>query len=573
MNYLAAAFDYDGTLASDGQVFESTVKSLQKIKDSGRKLLMVTGRELEDLFRVFPQYEMFDLLVVENGALLYNPATKTERKLAEDVSQDLIEELKRRKVHPVNFGRCIVSTWTPSVQETIDAIQTLGLELQIIFNKGSVMILPGGCNKGTGLTEALVELGLSPHNVVGAGDAENDHAFLSLCQVSVAVANALPSLKDRADIVTVADHGAGVEEMVEMLLKDEFASVKIDRHAIVLGEDAEGQEVSCPSLGTGILIAGPSGGGKSSATLGILDTLSQGDYQFVLIDPEGDYEAFDKAVVLGDAKRAPRAEEVLQLLKNPQANAIVNLLGLQLEDRPGFFSALLPRLQEMRADFGRPHWIVIDEAHHLLPKDWKPAKSLVPQELKGMILITVHPGLVSPEILQDIDIVLAISEQPEKTIQEFAAVLGKADPDVPNTVLEPGQSVMWQPKPDAPKAPKLVNLKLSSLERRRHRRKYAEGELPEDRSFYFTGPHKLNLRAQNLITFRQLAEGLDDETWLYHLERKEYSEWFKTMIKDDELAEVAEECEADDGKLSPQESRGRILEAIEQRYTAPAESK
>lgn len=570
MNYLAAAFDYDGTLASDGRVFESTIKALQKVKDSGRKLLMVTGRELDDLFRVFPEYEMFDLLVVENGALLYNPATKQERKLAEDASQDLIEELKRRKVHPVNHGRCIVSTWTPSQQDAIEAIQKLGLELQIIFNKKSLMILPSGCNKGTGLNEAIAELGLSAHNVVGAGDAENDHAFLSLCQVSVAVANALPALKDRADIITSGDHGAGVEEMIEMLIKDEFSSLQLPRQELVLGHNAKKQEVKCPALGTSFLIAGPSGGGKSSATLGILDTLSQADYQFCLVDPEGDYEAFDKAVVLGDAKRAPRAEEVLQLLRNPNSNAIVNLLGLKLEDRPGFFSALLPRLQEMRAEFGRPHWIVIDEAHHLLPKDWKPAKSLVPQELEGLILITVHPRLVSPEILQDIDMVFAISEEPNRTIEDFAKTIKEETPTVENVELEPGQSIMWRPRKDT--EPELVNLTLSTIERRRHRRKYAEGELPEDRSFYFTGPHKLNLRAQNLITFRQLAEGLDDETWLYHLERRDYSKWFKRMIKDDELAKIAQEIESAD-KLSPKESRGRILDAIEQRYTAPAETK
>ncbi|MDZ4836853.1 MAG: HAD-IIB family hydrolase [Candidatus Melainabacteria bacterium] len=571
LNYLAAAFDYDGTLASDGRVFESTITALQKIKDSGRKLLMVSGRELEDLFRVFPQYEMFDLLVLENGALLYNPATKQERKLTEDASQDLINELKRRKVEPVNYGRCIISTWAPSHQETIEAIHALGLELQIIFNKGSVMILPSGCNKGTGLMEACKELGLSPHNVVGAGDAENDHAFLALCQVAVAVSNALPALKDRADVVTTADHGAGIEEMTEMLLKDEFAHYELKRQDLVLGQDASGEDVKFAALGKSILIAGPSGGGKSNATLGILDTLSKADYQFCLIDPEGDYEAFEKAVVLGDAKRAPRAEEVLQLLRNPDSNAIVNLLGLPLADRPGFFSALLPRLQDMRAEFGRPHWIVIDEAHHLLPAEWKPAKSLLPQEIDGLLMITVHPGLVSPEILQHIDIVLAISEQPEKTIEEFAKVVEKDIPTCDKVVLEPGQAIMWQPGVEAAE-PKLVNLALSTIERRRHRRKYAEGELPEDRSFYFTGPHKLKLRAQNLITFRQLADGLDDETWLYHLERKEYSTWFKNMIKDDELAEVAEQCESAE-KLSPKESRGRILDAIEERYTAPAETK
>ena len=64
-------------------------------------------------------------------------------------------------------------------------------------------------NKATGLSAALEELDLSPHNVVGVGDAENDHAFLSLCEFSAAVANALPMLKERADFVTERSHGAG----------------------------------------------------------------------------------------------------------------------------------------------------------------------------------------------------------------------------------------------------------------------------------------------------------------------------------------------------------------------------
>ena len=53
----------------------------------------------------------------------------------------------------------------------------------MIFNKGAVMILPSGVNKATGLAAALEELGLSPHNVVGVGDAENDHAFLERLRV------------------------------------------------------------------------------------------------------------------------------------------------------------------------------------------------------------------------------------------------------------------------------------------------------------------------------------------------------------------------------------------------------
>jgi hypothetical protein len=99
-----------------------------------------------------------------------------------------------------------------------------------------------------------------------------------------------------------------------------------------------------------------------------------------------------------------------------------------------------------------------------------------------------------------------------------------------------------------------------------------DGELGPDRSFYFRGrDDRLNLRAQNLSLFTQIAAGLDDETWLFHLRRGDYSRWFHEAIKDDDLARAAAAVEEDDS-LAPAESRARMREAIEARYTAPAES-
>jgi len=108
----------------------------------------------------------------------------------------------------------------------LNAIRELGLEWHVIFNKGSVMALPSGVTKATGLYPALEELGISPLQTVGVGDAENDHAFLRLCGVSVAVANALPAVKAAADIVTEGARGAGVTELIERMLGDELADVK-----------------------------------------------------------------------------------------------------------------------------------------------------------------------------------------------------------------------------------------------------------------------------------------------------------------------------------------------------------
>jgi hydroxymethylpyrimidine pyrophosphatase-like HAD family hydrolase len=206
MFFVALAVDYDGTLAREGRVDAATIGALEKIKKSGRKLIPVTGRQPADLQRVFPEIEVFDLVVAENGALLFDPAQKKEESIAPPPQDRFVEALRARQVAPLSVGRSIVATLEPNETVVLEVIRDLGLELHIIFNKGAVMVLPADVNKASGLREALKRLGLSPYNVVGIGDAENDQAFLSTCGCAVAVANALPSVKEKADFV-VADHG------------------------------------------------------------------------------------------------------------------------------------------------------------------------------------------------------------------------------------------------------------------------------------------------------------------------------------------------------------------------------
>jgi HAD superfamily hydrolase (TIGR01484 family) len=75
--FLALAADYDGTLAQDGVVADSTIAALEQFKATGRRVLVVTGRELDDLRQVFERIDVCDCVVAENGALLYNPSTST----------------------------------------------------------------------------------------------------------------------------------------------------------------------------------------------------------------------------------------------------------------------------------------------------------------------------------------------------------------------------------------------------------------------------------------------------------------------------------------------------------------
>ena len=423
-------------------------------------------------------------------------------------------------------------------------------------------------NKATGLSAALAELELSPHNCAGIGDAENDHAFLSLCEAAVAVANALPILKERADWVTIGDHGTGVRELIDRLLESDLADLEPDlsRYLIPLGMRSDGSEMHLRPYGVNVLLAGSSQGGKTTLATGVIERLIERAYQLCIIDPEGDYSEVEDVIVLGDGSRRPAKGEVLEVLRRPEENVVVNLLGISLQDRPPFFIELFSRLLEMRARTGRPHWLVIDEAHHLLGASYSPAKLSIPQGISGVMLITVEPEHVSEEALAMADVVIAIGDQPERVIRTFCEMQQEPMPTLEPVKLEKGDAIVWSRS--SGEDPIWIRTIPPRGVRRRHVRKYAEGELAPEISFYFRGSAgKLNLRAQNLMVFMQLAEGVDDETWLFHLRNREYSKWFRDVIKDESLADEAARVENRDQPAS--ESRAAIKAAIEKRYTAP----
>jgi HAD superfamily hydrolase (TIGR01484 family) len=561
MRYVALASDYDGTLAHDGRVPDRTIEALQRFRQSGRKLILVTGRNLPDLLGVFPRLDLFDCAVVENGAVLYTPATREKVDLAAAANPAFVEELRRRGVDP-DVGDCIVSTWQPHETVVLETIRDLGLDLQVIFNKGAVMVLPSGVNKRSGLKAALETFGISEHNTIGVGDAENDHPFLKYCEVSVAVANSHPAIKETATFTTKADHGDGVVELIGMVFDGTLPNPRF----LPVGHDDRG-EASIPAYGDAILVSGASGSGKSTFVAGLLEVLTERKYQFCLIDPEGDYEAFPSTIPAGDEKHPPSVDEVLQILQKPTSETVTNLMGVALAERPAFFGNLLPRLQEMRMRLGRPHWIIVDEAHHMIPPEWTPASAGVSDDLRNMILITVHLERLPAVALRDVRAVFAVGPEPGKVLDAFASVTGIEKPAGAPSALEPGEVLAWfVPAGEL----RRLSIRLSQADRKRHKRNYAHGELPEDQSFYFRGPgEKLNLRAQNLSMFLQLGDGVDDETWMHHLKQGDYSQWLRMVVKDEEVAGEVEQVERDNS-LDARQSRERIRGAIEERYTAPA---
>ena len=568
MRYLALVVDYDGTLATDDRVSEQTAQALERLKISGRRAILVTGRRLDDLLLVCACIQLFDAVVAENGAIIYDPTTREETRLANPPSKTLIQALRARGVEPLEIGQVLVATHAPHRATVQDVIWELGLEAQVIGNRGAVMVLPAGVNKATGLEHALRALGLSRHEIVGMGDAENDHSFLERCECAVAVANATPAIKEIAAFVTEAENGNGVIEVIEELIADDLRRLQstLPQHLILLGKRTDGIAVQLPPYGHNMLVAGPSGCGKSTLATGIVERLIDKNYQVCIVDPEGDYGTLRDIVALGNQWRAPSVREVLSILQDPKINLSINLLGIPLGDRPDFFAQLIPNLQSMRARTGRPHWLVVDEAHHLLPNTWGHAASVLPQRLHETILVTVHPDHVAPAILAPIDIVVAIGQSPQETLERFAGATNRPLAWPEDVSYQPDSVVVWFVSDGQP--PFSMHAQPGRAERLRHRRKYAEGDL-RWHSFYFRGPdNRHNLKAQNLVVFCQTAQGIDESTWLFHLHRGDYSRWFRHAVKDDFLADATEHIERR-ADLAPWQTRQMIQELVNARYSLP----
>jgi HAD superfamily hydrolase (TIGR01484 family) len=437
MRYLTLCTDYDGTLATEGTVFPETAAALEQLIASGRKPVLVTGRELEQLKTVCPYLHLFDYVVAENGALLYEPKTDTETPLANRPPDSFVAALRARGVERISVGRVIIATWEPWETVVLETIKDLGLELQVIFNKGAVMILPAGVNKASGLTAALKKMGLSAHNAVGIGDAENDHALLALCECGVATANALPTLKEAADFVTTGERGAGVTEVIQGLLKDDLAShePELTRRHLLLGLDCAEHQVRIRPYGENILLTGTAGSGKSTLAATLLETLSEAKYSFCVVDLDGAYETISGAVSLGTNDRPPSVEEIRKLLRNPDQSGVIDLSGLELSKRQAFFGSLLPHLAELRSRTGRPHWLVIDSEQ--VPADGAMAAS--------MLQISARPNLLEREALAEVNLLLVTGHSPELLIQEFCQMTQTPAPRIDPVSLQIGEVLAWRP--------------------------------------------------------------------------------------------------------------------------------
>jgi len=266
--------------------------------------------------------------------------------------------------------------------------------------------------------------------------------------------------------------------------------------------------------------------------------------------------------VLGTSERAPRVEELANALaESADACLVVCLAALGASHRLPVFKEMLARVNESRATLGRPHWLVVGEAHRMFPAS--DADPLLRPQAGGSTLmcVSVHPEQVARPVLDSVSLVLAMGRDQEAALRHYCAAVGGRVPAVRERPAEDTEAIGWFTRAqDAP-----IAFRIASPQQRKGAApapRASPGDLPPERSFYFRGPQrKQNLRAQNLQLFVQIGRGVDDETWLYHLRERDYSRWLRTVLGEDGVSARVAAIEAEGG--SAERTRERIAAAIE----------
>jgi hydroxymethylpyrimidine pyrophosphatase-like HAD family hydrolase len=412
MWFQVLACDYDGTLATAGKIAPATARALERVRATGRRVVLVTGRRLDDLLDVCPEVDLFDLVVAENGAVLLAPGTGEIEDLAAPPQPSLLARLEAKGV-PFSVGRVIVATVDPHGSKVRDAIRELGLELDVILNREAVMVLPRGVSKESGLERALDRLAISPHNAVAVGDAENDEAFLRRAGLAVAVANAVPSLAAQADIVTTAPDGAGVRELIDAWILPDFEPLRrrLLHRTITLGRRPDGEPLDYPVLGPPLLVTGATRGAATPLVERLVAQLVDEDYVVWLLEARDDdrpgiaqrlgIRALGAAELelarferFGQAERSDGAGRALLPSQRP-ASLVLDVTPLARRQRLDASRRFLRAVVRQRAESGAPHWVVIDEAQEVFAARRKATNPPSGFDWTGVCLVSSQPGLLA----------------------------------------------------------------------------------------------------------------------------------------------------------------------------------
>lgn len=566
--FQAAALDFDGTLTQHGRPETSVLEALGRTRRRGVKVVLVTGRIGRELREVFPDVNQhFDALVLENGGVLA-VGQDDPLPLVEACDDELGEELARRGV-AFRAGQVLLASQVEHEAVAREVISRLELECVIVRNRGEMMILPAGVTKASGVRAALEYFGLSPHNAVGAGDAENDHVLLDECEVGVAVDNAVDSLKRRADVVLDKANGSGIADFLDEELDNVSLLRRTQRRALAIGKSDDEYPATIPSAGVNLLVTGRSSSGKSFAAGMIAEQLLRAGYSLCLLDPEGDYAElarYHTVQHVGGKQPLPSAEVIAGMLRPTNTSIVVDLSLCGPEEQVSRSRELLGLFEHRRIVSGRPHWIFIDEAHRLLP-------SGMLKSFGGFCLVSYWLDRLDQEVWDALDYaaVLPGGTRGAPGCEPIREIERRADVSL-NCLqgMERGEMVLLDLRHEP--APLKIHADGRSVPHVRHRQKYAFDSVAGSKRFFFKPEHANGAHpAANVQELYNVLKSCDPALVEYHGKRRDFSRWLRDVMQDAETASQVRSAELSlrDDSPSPgllEDVRSQIMQVIHAQY-------
>lgn len=543
MKFSALALDYDGTSAVDGVLDRDVRAAIGEARGKGVAVILVTGRRIADLKQVAGDLSCFDVVVGENGAVLDFPSSGRHVVLGHPPSAEFLQELTRRGV-PFVVGETVVETGAGWAVPTLDALRQLEQPLILAFNRGQLMILPQAIGKSTGLRQALAALRLSVHNTVGIGDAENDHNLLDACEVGVAVEWGSKALRAVADEVIPGTGPPALAGYIRRLLEQpRLSAAQMGRRRVGLGAQRDGTPVSLAIRGRTILIAGEPGTGKSWVAGLLCEQFILQGYCMCIIDPEGDYRSLEllpSVVAFGGDDPPPQPRELLRALRHPDASVIVDLSKVDHEQKVKYLETLLPLLRAFRRRTGLPHKVLLDEAHHYLGDT--NSERFLDTELAGYVLVTYRISSLCPSIRSAKDAVVVVTRETDPDeIQTLLSLCRTPAGRAPVSAdafshLSMTEAALLPGPEEARGRVRRFQLAPRLTSHVRHREKYLDMPVAQERAFVFTDDGRPTARAVTLTDFLGLLIALPGTTVDAHIQRHDFSRWFDEVFRDTTLA-------------------------------------
>lgn len=574
--FRALAVDFDGTLTRDGRrPAPHVLAALETVRRDGCRVVLVTGRILSELRADFPDADdVFDAIVAENGCVL--SVDRSARLLAPRVDDTLAKALDTLEV-PYRAGDAILACDGVHAMTVLAQVRGLGLDCQLVHNRDALMVLPAGVTKGTGLFEALGDLGVSRHSSVGVGDAENDHALVDVCELGVAVGNAVPALKRHADLVLAGHDGDGIVELLTGPVFSGEKAVHSRRWDMLLGTTPTGDPVTLPTSQLNLLVCGDTGLGKSYVAGLVAERLIALGYCCLVVDPEGDHAELGRlrgVVTVDAADGLPAPARLASLMRQRFSSVVLDLSCLAPPERRDYLDLLTVEIAAQRRDVGLPHWIVLDEAH-IGEAEAIVAGHLAPGELRrGQLLVTYRPFDLSDAVLDGLDGVLALAgdEPLDDSIVSIACrVSGLDEPRLRHLAggAGPHQGLLALHPDIGPT--RVVAFAARTTPQVRHAHKYGVVSVPAERRFYFRNGYDAVVDvAGSMAELTRAVARVDDDVLVHHAPGNDLSRWIGSVFQDHALAGVVAEAEhaLDRHRIPVSEERARILAAVVRRYPA-----